>query len=234
MVSNNFAINEFNLADMIACPAILIIGKLDAEVLANNILRSNKFNTITDGVLIAPSEKFFINSCYKKIPHLKNNTFDKYNKKILETLFSYQKEKKSLSFNKETVLVLDNCMSIKTPLDDTLKEVICYNKYHNIPLIFSMKYPLGFSPEIRSEFDYVFLLPESFYSIKKKFYEHYAGMFESFHEFDDIFTLLTKNSDCVMVIDNRTEEVDAKVCWYKINADINNEYNYGITWLDQN
>ena len=82
-----------------------------------------------------------------------------------------------------------------------------------------MQYSLGIQPELRSNFDFVFLLGEDFINNRKKLYEHYAGMFPTRDLFDQVFLQVTDNYG-VMVINNRLRSTDIKkkVFWYRAAA----------------
>ena len=79
-----------------------------------------------------------------------------------------------------------------------------------------MQHPLGISPELRCNFDYIFLLAEDFISNMKKIYDHYAGMFPNFESFKQVFSSLTEDFGS-MVISNRGARKTflEKVFWYK-------------------
>ena len=79
-----------------------------------------------------------------------------------------------------------------------------------------MQYAVGIPPELRSNFDYIFLLGEDFISNRKRLYEHYAGMFPSFDIFQRVFDECTENFGC-MVINNKihSKEIEEKVFWFK-------------------
>ena len=79
-----------------------------------------------------------------------------------------------------------------------------------------MQFSLGIPPELRSNFDYIFLLAEDFISNRKRLYEHYAGMFPSFDIFTQVFNDITEDFGC-MVINNRihSKNITDKVFWYK-------------------
>ena len=79
-----------------------------------------------------------------------------------------------------------------------------------------MQYSLGIPPEMRSNFDYIFLLAEDFTNNRKRLYEHYAGMFPDFASFNDAFSVLTEDYGC-MVINNKihTTDITEKVFWFK-------------------
>jgi hypothetical protein len=79
-----------------------------------------------------------------------------------------------------------------------------------------MQFSLGIPPELRSNFDYIFLLGEDFISNRKRLYEHYAGMFPTFDIFQQVFNEVTSDYGC-MVINNKihSKKLEEKVFWYK-------------------
>src|SRR5207249_1272477 len=72
------------------------------------------------------------------------------------------------------------------------------------------------SPNLRSNFDYVFLLEEDYISNMKRIYEHYAGMFPDFNTFRQVFMRLTEDYGA-MVIKNRGKRHGTleKIAFYK-------------------
>ena len=83
-----------------------------------------------------------------------------------------------------------------------------------------MQFPLGISPELRGNFDYIFLLKEDFYSNLKRLYEHYAGMFPTFESFRQVFKALTVKHGC-MVIVNRDSDGGflSQIYWFRATND---------------
>jgi hypothetical protein len=79
-----------------------------------------------------------------------------------------------------------------------------------------MQYPLGITPNMRSNFDYVFILADDYISNMKRIYEHYAGMFPDFNSFRQVFKQLTDDYGA-MVIKNRgvKRNIFEKIGWYK-------------------
>ena len=116
------------------------------------------------------------------------------------------------------MLIMDDCMSSKGSWikDQNVLELFFNGRHHHISFILTMQFALGIPPEMRSNFDYIFLLAEDFISNRKRLYDHYAGMFPSFDIFQQIFLDITDNYGC-MVIDNRvhTKDITKKVFWYK-------------------
>ena len=79
-----------------------------------------------------------------------------------------------------------------------------------------MQYAVGIPPELRSNFDYIFLLAEDTISNRKRLYEHYAGMFPTFDIFQQVFSDITDDYG-MLVINNRvhSKNITDKVFWYK-------------------
>jgi len=79
-----------------------------------------------------------------------------------------------------------------------------------------MQFSLGIPPELRSNFDYIFLLAEDFISNKKRIYDHYAGMFPHFTAFCDVFDELTRDYGCMVIANSgaRNSFIE-KVFYYK-------------------
>jgi hypothetical protein len=116
------------------------------------------------------------------------------------------------------MLIMDDCMSSKGDWlkDPQILELFFNGRHHHISFILTMQFSLGIPPELRSNFDYIFLLAEDFTSNRKRLYEHYAGMFPTIGVFEEVFSEITQNYG-IMVIDNRvhSRNIADKVYWYK-------------------
>jgi hypothetical protein len=79
-----------------------------------------------------------------------------------------------------------------------------------------MQYPLGISPELRTNFDYIFLLKEEYISNQKKLFDHYAGMFPNLDAFRQVFNILVQDNGS-MVIDNRRKAQNSleRLFWFR-------------------
>jgi hypothetical protein len=90
---------------------------------------------------------------------------------------------------------MDDCMSSKGTWvnDPNILELFFNGRHHHISFILTMQYSVGIPPEMRSNFDYIFLLAEDIISNRKRLYEHYAGMFPTFDIFQQVFTAITED-----------------------------------------
>ena len=154
--------------------------------------------------------------------------FDAFDTGILANIYERQslmnqdndkrkKEGKKLKDDR-IMLIMDDCMSSKGEWlkDPQILELFFNGRHHHLSFILTMQFSLGIPPELRSNFDYIFLLAEDFPSNRKRLYEHYAGMFPNLSIFEQVFREITDNYG-VMVIDNRvhSKDITEKVYWYK-------------------
>ena len=100
--------------------------------------------------------------------------------------------------------------------DPNIQELFSNGRHYKITFILILQYAVSIPPDMRGNLDYIYILSENFVNIKKKLYEHYAGMFPSYNLFDQVFTEVTKDYGC-LVLDNLTKnkELTSQAYWYK-------------------
>lgn len=154
--------------------------------------------------------------------------YENYSNELLSKIYSRQSKifednEKRIKDGKKPkddrmMLIMDDCMSSKGSWvkEEPILELFFNGRHHHLSFILTMQYSLGIPPEMRSNFDYIFLLAEDFTNNRKRLYEHYAGMFPDFASFNDAFTVLTEDFGC-MVINNKihTTDITEKVFWFK-------------------
>ena len=223
--SSRLRIKRFNIKDMPDNVTIALIAKRASgkSYLTREILFHKK--EIPTTIAISKTEK--LNKFYGEfIPDL--YIYDNYNSAILNKLFARQgrmnddnsRRKKNGKKVKDdrVILIMDDCMSSKGTWvkEEQILELFFNGRHHHLSFILTMQYSIGIPPEMRSNFDYIFLLAEDFISNRKRLYDHYAGMFPSFDVFQQVFSQVTADYGC-MVINNRVHSTDIseKVFWYK-------------------
>jgi hypothetical protein len=99
---------------------------------------------------------------------------------------------------------MDDCLASRGTWmrDPNLFELLYNGRHKQITYLLTMQYPLGITPELRTNFDYVFLLADDYISNMKKLHDHYAGMFPTLDAFRQVFRELTAGFGA-MVIKNR-------------------------------
>lgn len=223
--TSTLQIQKFNLASMVDHCTIALIAKRASgkSYLTKEIIYRKK--DIPTAIAISKTEK--LNSFYSDFI-CDSFIFSDYDTNILSKIYSRQSlinEDNKIKINEgktpkddRIMLIMDDCMSSKGAWlkDPNILELFFNGRHHHLSFILTMQFSLGIPPELRSNFDYIFLLAEDFISNRKRLYEHYAGMFPSFDIFQQVFTDITENYGC-MVINNRihSKNITDKVFWYK-------------------
>jgi hypothetical protein len=217
-------IQEFSLGEMCSNPSILMIAKRGSGKSWVTKAVLFKFHKIPVGVIISPTEKdnpffseFFPDSYI----------YYKYESSIIKKILIRQKmmlkkarekREKGELVDPRAVVVMDDCLADKGSWarDPPIMDLLFNGRHRQITYILTMQYPLGIKPELRSNFDYVFLLAEDYISNMKKLYDHYAGMFPDFNSFREVFRQLTAEFGA-MVIKNRGARANLfdKIAFYK-------------------
>lgn len=223
-IGDKLPIRQFTLDEMVINPSIIMLAKRGSGKSWITKAIIHKCSDIPVGIVISPTEKdnpffsdFFPNTFI----------FYKYESKILRKLLIRQKmilkkarEKKLQGkyIDPRAIVVMDDCLASKGiwAKDPLVSELLFNGRHRQITYILTMQYPLGISPELRSNFDYVFLLAEDTTSNLKRIYEHYAGMFPDFNSFRQVFRQLTEDFGA-MVIKNRGSRTNLfdKIAFYK-------------------
>lgn len=223
-VGDKLPIQEFSLDEMCRDPSIIMIAKRGSgkSWIAKAILY--KMIDIPVGVIISTTEK---DSPFFSEFFPDTYIYYQYDSKIIKKLLIRQKlilkkarEKKLKGkfLDPRAIMVMDDCLASKGKWakDPLVYELLFNGRHRRITYLLTMQFPLGITPELRSNFDYVFLLAEEYISNLKRIFEHYAGMFPDFNSFRQVFRQLTENHGA-MVIKNRGPKVDLydKIAFYK-------------------
>lgn len=140
-------------------------------------------------------------------------------KKILDRQRIIKKKIKSgKNIDPRCYIIMDDCLASKGAWikDPDLKHIFFNGRHEAITYILTMQFSLGITPELRSNFDYIFLLADDMISNVKRLYDHYAGMFPTFDSFRQVFTQLTADHGAMVIVNRGTKKDFAeKIFWYK-------------------
>jgi hypothetical protein len=223
--ASHLQIKKFNISEMAEHCTIAMIAKRASgkSYLTKEIMFHKRHMPMS--IAISKTEK--LNKFYADfIPE--TFIYSDYDSDILSRVYERQskmnhdnkirKEKGKKDKDDRIMLIMDDCMSSKGAWlkDPNILELFFNGRHHHLSFILTMQFALGIPPELRSNFDYIFLLAEDFISNRKRLYEHYAGMFPSFDIFQQVFTEITADYGC-MVINNRihSKNITDKIFWYK-------------------
>jgi hypothetical protein len=234
----NFQIKKFNM-DMIVdrcavdshkSPMIVLIGKKDTgkSFLVKDIL-SNTQGCFPIGTVISGTEvanPFFQDIVPSKLIH------DKYKpgivmnaiKRQLSVKQSREHEKRSRGGNSNidprAFLILDDCLYDATWIREESTRYIFMNGRHiDMVTLITMQYPLGVTPNLRTNIDFVFILRENGIGNRRRIYENFAGMFPTFEMFCQFMDQCTENYECLVICNGvQSNKLEDQVFWYKASA----------------
>lgn len=124
-------------------------------------------------------------------------------------------------------VIMDDCLYDGKWTNDKMIRLMFMNGRHwGIMLIITMQYPLGIPPTLRTNIDYVFILREPYIANRRRIYENYAGMFNTFESFCQVMDQCTENYECLVINNNsKSNTLSDMIFWYK--ADQHPEFKLG-------
>jgi hypothetical protein len=161
----------------------LIIGKRatgKTNFIINNIY--SKISNEIDNIYIFTASHNY--KYYEKITDLFYDIKDV--NLVLGDLIKEYKNKKT-----KTLVIFDNVINnIKFYKNNELMELFYNARHYEITLIATMEYPLGITPDLRLNFDYVITAQENFHSNIQRLYEHYFGFYQTLNIFKEVLECL--------------------------------------------
>jgi hypothetical protein len=231
------ALKRFNLDTMCKHPSIVMVAKRGSgkSVAVRDLLYH--FKDIPMGIIIAPTDRM---DCYYGKFFPDSYIYYSYKTEIIEKLLSRQlkiKEKNEARIkagktpiDTRAFLVMDDCLASKGEWakDEPIKELLFNGRHYDVMYILTMQFSLSISPELRTNFDYIFLLADDFPSNQKRMFDHYAGMFQNFDHFKQVFLQLTSDFGAMVVANRGARTVFwEKVFWYKAILPVAEDINFG-------
>jgi len=231
----NFQLRKFDInmikdrteIDSRKSPMIIVIGKKDTgkSFLVRDILfncqASFPVGTVISGTEVA--NEFFQHMVPSKFIH------DKYRPEIIMNVIKRQlnvkqnrnKDKQakggSSSLDPRAFLILDDCLYDNSWIQQESTRYVFMNGRHvDLTTMITMQYPLGITPNLRTNVDFVFILRENILGNRRRIYENYAGMFPSFEMFCSFMDQCTENYECLVICNNSpSNKLEDQVFWYK-------------------
>jgi hypothetical protein len=217
-------IKTFKFDQFVIDPAVIMIAKRGSG--KSWVVRAllEFFKDIPAGIIIAPTDR--MNSFYGKF-FPDTYIHYEYKSEIIENVLKrqqiiIQKEKEKKAQGKKVdpraFIIMDDCLGQKGSWvrDKPIQELLYNGRHYRIMYVLTMQFPLGITPELRSNFDYIFLLAEDYISNQKRIYDHYAGMFPTFDSFRQVFTQLTADFGSMVIVNRGVKNsLFEKVFHYK-------------------
>ncbi len=227
-------LKKFDLSTIPDDKVVVLIGSRGRgkSTLIKDIMAHHK--NIPVGTVISPTEQancFFGNFIPPVFIH------DEYKPQIINNFVTRQRTivknmRRGTNVDPRGFLILDDCLYDNTWTKDKNIRFIFQNGRHaKILFLFSMQYPLGVPPNLRTNIDYVFIFRENNVQNRKRIYDSYAGIFPTFDIFCEILDQTTENREC-MVINNTSmsNKLEDNVFWYKANIQENFRMGHERLW----
>lgn len=226
-------IKEFKLEYIVRHASVVMIAKRGSGKSWVCRALMHHFSEIPVGVIIAPTDKM---NCFYGTFYPDSYIYYDFDSDLITKILVRQegiieknkhKNTQGKKIDTRALIVMDDCLARKKSWgrDPKILELLFNGRHYKIMYILTMQYPLGIHPELRAQFDYIFLLAEDFYTNLKKIFEHYAGMFPSFDSFRQTFKYLTSGFGSMVIVNTTRGKIkqreDAgflnKIFWYKAN-----------------
>ena len=229
----DFNIRKFNIGmikdrcamDSKKSPMIVIIGKKDTgkSFLVRDILFHTQdaypIGTVISGTEVA--NEFFQHMVPSALIH------DKYKPEIVTNVIRRQLSLKqsrnrskvggSSSVDPRAFLILDDCLYDGSWIKEESTRYVFMNGRHvDLSTMITMQYPLGITPNLRTNVDFIFILRETILGNRRRIYENYAGMFPTFDMFCQFMDQCTENYECLVICNGvQSNRLEEQVFWYK-------------------
>ncbi|NBW09176.1 MAG: hypothetical protein EBR82_14250 [Caulobacteraceae bacterium] len=231
----DFSIRKFNMAmlkertavDSHKSPMIVIIGKKDTgkSFLVRDILYNTQecypIGTVISGTEVA--NEFFQHMVPSRL------IYDKYSPDIItkvirrQLMLKQQRNNARIAGGSETTmdprafLILDDCLYDSTWIrEESTRYVFMNGRHIDLTSMITMQYPLGITPNLRTNVDFVFILRDNYLKNRRILYENYAGMFPTFDMFCQFMDQCTENYECLVICNGvQSNKLEDQVFWYK-------------------
>ena len=218
-------LRRFDISSITYDKVVVLIGKRETgkSFLVRDLLYFHR--DIPIGTVISPTEQanrffgnivppVFIHEEYT--PEVLGNVVRR-QKLVMEAADTQRRLYGACDTDPRAFLVLDDCMYDNTWIHDKNIRLLFMNgRHYKVMFIITMQYPLGITPALRTNIDYVFILRENLIKNRRRIYENYAGMFPTYDVFSQVMDQCTENFECLVINNNaKSNRLEDQVFWYK-------------------
>ena len=224
-------LKKFDMASLASDSVVCMLGKRKTgkSHIVKNLLSFHA--AIPVATIISATE--MSNGFYSKfVPSIFIHT--EYSPEVLENFVKRQKmvcSKKSKEISQfggsqidtRAIILLDDCMFDNSwTTDKNIRLIFMNGRHWGIFFLMTSQMALGIPPALRTNIDYTFICRENSIKNRRKIYENYASMFDSFDVFCQVLDQTTENFCCLVVKNNvDSNKLEDQVFWYKAPPDQN-------------
>lgn len=224
----NLALKKFDISSITDDKVIVLIGKRDTgkSFLCKDLLYYHR--DIPIGTVISGTESancFYGNivpSLFIHDEYTPENIANimKRQKLVIKKINQEKSQKGYSNIDPRSFLILDDCLYDPCWVKDTnIRSLFMNGRHYKMLFIITMQFPLGITPNLRTNIDYVFILRENIMSNRRRIYDSYAGMFPTFDIFCQTLDACTENYECLVIHNNaKSNKIEDQVFWYKAES----------------
>ena len=148
----------------------------------------------------------------------------KYDEIVIKNIYELQKKQWKRGHGSHIGLLLDD-VAFDTSVfkSEIMKQLFLNGRHRRLMVIICSQYSLLIPPMIRSNVDVVIAGRDPILANRKKLYESFFGVVDSFKEFDNIFQSCTQNYSTLVLVNNtksRSNKLEDRIFWYKAKKDL--------------
>lgn len=101
------------------------------------------------------------------------------------------------------------------------RRLMMNGRHEKIFTIISAQWALGFTPEIRAQFDYIFICGDPLVQNQLRYYDHYGSVFPTFKDFKTVFEKCTENNEVLVLRQNaKSKDISKWVSFYRATPNL--------------
>lgn len=135
---------------------------------------------------------------------VKDSFYDDVN--VLGQIRSEQIDKIKNKIKHNLMVIVD--YANRNDIKNYMSELLLNGRHYNITYVLILQYPVGIAPELRVNFDYIFMNTGESMSTLKRVYDQYFGMIPDFSSFRTIHDAICTDKDTYLCINNRRNDGD--------------------------
>lgn len=131
-----------------------------------------------------------------------------------------------------TSVILDDLAFAKgTFKSEEMRESLMNGRWLGLNLVMTQQYLMDLGPDLRGQIDYIFAMAETTKKTRQKLFDYYYGIFNTFADFERVFSAVTSKKGRALVLDNTTTTsvISDRVFYYDGDINASSEFTIGCS-----
>lgn len=178
-------IAAFDLNTMVPNASILIIGEDSND--KNNLIQQllYHYKNIPGGAVVSSEKRSEFYKHYFNNVYIHRESFSP--NIILARQITLINKSQNSELDPRGFLLMDNYFSSSDAEKQGIIEILMNGRHYKLTYVLSIKMPLGITSDLRTNFDYVFIMGDFGITSKVKIHRDYVSHFHCFNDFEKIY-----------------------------------------------